>query len=83
MKHNKHQIHTLNPNLEARLLRCHKNDSYIKKDEDTMDSALGLLKAKFHALALEHLNLKSLVELSISQEKARGKKKVEITMVLN
>ena len=60
-----------------------QNNSYIKKDEDTMDSALGLLKAKFHALALEHLNLKSQVESYISQDKARGKKKVEVTTVLH
>ena len=26
MKHNKHQIHTLNPNLVARHPRCHKTD---------------------------------------------------------
>ena len=48
-----------------------------------MDSALGLYKAHFHALALEHSNLKSLVEAFISQEKARGKKKVEVTTVID
>ena len=60
-----------------------QNNSYIKKDQQTMDSALGLYKVHFHALALEHSNLKSLVEAFISQEKARGKKKVEVTMVLH
>ena len=59
-----------------------QNNSYIKKDEQTMDSAIALYKAHFHALALEHLNLKSQVESYISQDKARGKKKVEVTTVI-
>ena len=60
-----------------------QNNSYIKKDEQTMDSALALYKAHFHALILEHENLKSLVESFISHDKARGKKKVEVTTVLH
>ena len=43
-----------------------QNNSYIKNDERTMVSALGLYKAHFHALALEHSNLKSQVESYIS-----------------
>ena len=60
-----------------------QNNSYIKKDQQTMDSALALYKAHFHALILEHENLKSQVESYISQDKARGKKKVEVTTVLH
>ena len=53
------------------------------KDEQTMDSTLALYKAHVHALILEHENLKSQVESFISQDKARGKKKVEVTTVLH
>ena len=58
-----------------------QNDVYMKKDEEKMDSALAQLKEQFDALAKEHSNLKSLVESSILQEKARVKKKVEVTTV--
>ena len=48
-----------------------QNNSYIKKDEQTMDSALALYKAHFHALILEHENLKSQVELQVARRKSR------------
>ena len=59
-----------------------QNDAYIKEDEEKVDSALAQLKAQFDASAKEHANLKSVVESSLLQEKARGKKKVEVSTVL-
>ena len=59
-----------------------QNDAYIKEDEEKVDSALAQLKAQFDASAKEHANLKSVVESSLLQEKARGKKKVEVRTVL-
>ena len=80
LKHNIENECAISNNGYTKLIE--QNAVYMKKDEEKMDSALAQLKQQFDALAKEHSNLKSLVESSILQDKARGKKKVQVTTLL-